>query len=530
MTLVACSPDASNTTDSAATQMLVIATAADADALLPPLVATTAGKQVMDVLFEHLADPKDATLRTDGDAGFVPRLASGWTWATDSLSIAFTLNDKARWHDGQPVTSADVRLSYELYTDPKVGSIHASGFSGIDSVTTPDARTAVVWWHARHPEQFFQVAYNLAIMPAHVLRDVPRDSLRSAPAASNPVGSGPYRFASWERKRQLVLTADSTHYQGTPTFGRVVWTILPDAATAAKAVFAGQAAVIEVLRGEAAAEAARTPSVRLVEYGALDYGYMAFNLGASRRGRVSFADRALRAALSSAVNRDAIVANALDSLGRVALGPFTRTSSVADTTVGAIGYDTTRASQVLDSLGWRLAPGDSVRRRNGQPLRFSILFPTTSGTRRRLAVLLQEQYARIGVGVDVDGVEPPVFAQRLQKGDFDAVLNAWRDDPSPVGIRQAWGTPSKDQMGANFGGYSNRAFDALVDSAATQFNGATRQALMRRAHRLIVEDAPALWLYEPRNIAAVRSDIEPTGVRPDAWLGNVAHWKVSPSR
>jgi len=517
-----------NAADPRATAALVIATAADADALVPPLVRTTAGKQVVDVLFEHLADPKDGPLRTDGDAGFVPRLASSWQWSPDSLSIAFTLNERARWHDGQPVTSEDVRLSFAIYTDPSVGSIHASGFEGIDSISTPDARTAVVWWTRQHPEQFFQVAYNLAIMPAHRLRDVPRDSLGTSAFADAPIGSGPYRFASWERKRQLVLSADSGHYQGTPTFARLIWTILPDVGTATRAVLSGQADVIEVLRGEAAAEAAKSPAVRLVEYGALDYGFLAFNLRGTRR--VDFTNRALRTALSAAVEREVIVTNALDSLGREALGPFTRSGLFVDSTQRAIAFDTVRAAALLDSLGWRLAAGDSVRRRSGVPLRFGVLFPTSSGTRRRLAVLLQAQYARIGVQIDVDGVEPPVFAQRLQTGDFDAVLNAWRDDPSPVGIRQVWGTPSPDQPGANFGGYSNPAFDALVDSAATASDMNTRRALMQRAYRLVVDDAPALWLYEPRNIAAIRADIEPVGVRPDAWLANVARWRVNAAR
>src|SRR5665213_48850 len=163
--------------DRAAT--LVIATPADADNLIPPLVTTVQGKQAIDQIYDYLAAPVDP-VRTFGDAGFRPELARTWKWSLDSLSIAFELNPLARWHDGAPVRASDVRFSYALFTDTVVNSPHASDFQGIDSVTVRDSLTAVVWWHHRTPEQFFQIAYNLAIMPEHLLGKLPRASLSSS--------------------------------------------------------------------------------------------------------------------------------------------------------------------------------------------------------------------------------------------------------------------------------------------------------------------------------------------------------------
>src|SRR5687768_7069305 len=126
----ACGADGSDSAaeERAATAGLVISTAADAGGLVPPLVATTAGKQVVDLLFDNLATPIGNAVVTAGDAGFKPQLARRWTWAADSLSIAFELDPAARWHDGQPVTAADVRFSFQLFTDPAVASMHARGF------------------------------------------------------------------------------------------------------------------------------------------------------------------------------------------------------------------------------------------------------------------------------------------------------------------------------------------------------------------------------------------------------------------
>ena len=234
--LVACGGDAAGESERrAATAGIVISTAADADALVPPLVATTAGKQVVDLLFDHLAEPTGSQVRTDGDAGFRPSLAARWQWAPDSLSIAFEIDASARWHDGVPVTATDVQFSHRLYIDPVVASMHARAFDGIDSISVRDKQTAVAWWHQRNPEQFFQLVYNLAVMPAHLLAAIPRDNLLASPYASRPVGSGRYRFAQWDRKRQLVLAADSTNYRGRPRFDRVIWSVAhdPNAATMA---------------------------------------------------------------------------------------------------------------------------------------------------------------------------------------------------------------------------------------------------------------------------------------------------------
>lgn len=507
---------------------LVIATAAEADNLIPPLVTTTQGKQVVDQIYDNLAAPVDP-VRTFGDAGFRPELARSWKWAPDSLSIAFELDPHARWHDGAPVRASDVRFSYSVYTDTIVSSPHASDFVGIDSVTVRDSLTAVVWWKHRSPEQFFQIAYNLAIMPEHLLGRVPRAALSSSAFAQHPVGSGRYRFGLWKHGAELRLTADTTNFRGRPHFDRVTWIMRPDPTAAAASVLSGEADFIETMRSEGVAQAHRTPSVRTVEYGTLDYGFVVFNQRRDRRAGHSvrlFADRGLRIALTRGIDRDAVVRSALDSLARVALGPFTRSQASTDTTLHHISFDSAGAARALDSLGWRTNKA-GVRMRHGQPLAFSLLVPSSSKTRMRLAVLLQSQLARVGAKVIVDPAEPAVFVDRLQKGDFDAAIHAWHSDPSPATLRQLWGSPQGGNIGANYGGYSNPVVDALVDSGAVEFQPQRRADLFRRAYQILVDDAPAIWLYEPRNITAVQQRITPVGMRADAWWANIADWQIA---
>ncbi|MGZ8470217.1 MAG: peptide ABC transporter substrate-binding protein [Gemmatirosa sp.] len=526
LALAACG-DARESTPNGAPQSLVIATPSDADALVPPLVATTQGKQVMDMVFDYLAALGDSMI-VDGDRGFAPQLAKSWQWAPDSMSVAFEIDPRARWHDGKPVGAADVRFSFALYTDPTVASPHASNFANVDSVTVRDSLTAVVWWKRRSPEQFYQIAYNLVVMPEHALDAVPRADLLASEYAKHPIGSGRFRVREWRRRDRIELVADSANYRGRPTFDRLVWTIAPDPAAAALRVLAGEADVLEAVRGDVVQKVAESKRVRGQPYGSLDYGYLVFNqrdAKATARPNALFADRAVRVALSHAIDRAAVVQNALDAQGAVALGPVTRAQATADTTLHAPAFDLVAAGRALDAAGWRVDPRDGVRRRDGKPLAFSLLVPSSSSTRMRLAVLLQSQFKAAGAQVELEPVDGPTFVERITKGKFDAALNVWRPDPRPAGLRQSWGAPRGEDVGANFGRYANASFDAVVDSASAEFSPARRQALFRRAYGIVLADAPAIWLYEPRNLAAVSWRVQPVGMRADAWWAHLAEWK-----
>src|SRR5688572_24460016 len=175
--LAGCNDNGRENAESGGT--LVISTAADADFLLPPLVDGVSARQVTDLVFDRLAEIGN-DLNTLGDAGFRPRLAERWEWSADSLAITFHLDPDARWHDGRPVRAADVAFTHDFYRDPAVGSPTAPLIRNIDSVSVRDSLTAVVHFATRMPEQFFNVVYQLHVLPSHLLKDLDRSQIRSA--------------------------------------------------------------------------------------------------------------------------------------------------------------------------------------------------------------------------------------------------------------------------------------------------------------------------------------------------------------
>jgi peptide/nickel transport system substrate-binding protein len=116
---------------------IAISSSGDADILFPPLTMTLQGKQVVDQVFDNLADI-GPSLNTVGDAGFTPRLADSWRWAPDSLSVAFHINPAARWHDGKPVTASDVHYTFQLVKDTSLASPLSANLDNVDSVSVAD--------------------------------------------------------------------------------------------------------------------------------------------------------------------------------------------------------------------------------------------------------------------------------------------------------------------------------------------------------------------------------------------------------
>ena len=507
---------------------IVVSASADADVLFPPLTLTLLGKQVTDQMFDNLADI-GPDLNTVGDAGFTPRLARRWSWGTDSLSVDFELDPRARWHDGRPVRAADVKYTFDLLRDPALASPLSSSVDNVDSVSIVDSLTARVWLRERKPDAFFKIAQPVPILPSHLLSGTPAAGMRGAQATSNPVGSGKFRFSAWDRGARIVLVADSANYRGRPQADRLIWLVSADYPTAAVRFLTGVADFIDVVRPEYVGRAVAEGKEIRASDGSLDYGYVGFNLVDRKTGRPHpvLGDRELRRALVMSVDRAAMVRNVFDTFGLVAHGPATRLLATSDTTI-SLPYDTARAARSLDSLGWRRG-ADGMRRRGSTPLAFSLIVPSSSANRMKLATLLQEQWRKAGVRVSVDPIEVNTFGARMEDRNFDALLNAWHIEPTPSSVREEWASSEIKPGGYNASSYRNAAFDAVVDSATREADPRRSVELYRRAYRILSDDAPAMWLYELRNVYGLSKRINATDIRGDAWWRSLDQWTVADS-
>ena len=510
---------------------MVVAAPSDAGSVLPPFIVDAVGASVRDLVFDRLAFLGD-NFNTIGDKGFTPQLAERWEWSPDSLSVAFHLNPRARWHDGRPVRAADVRYTQRLYKDPKTGSTVTPLLGNIDSVSVRDSLTAVAWFRQRRPEQFYEFVYNVYIMPEHVFKDTPSDQIRTSEAARHPVGSGRFRLARWDAGRRIELVSDTSNYSGRAKLDRVIMSIAPDAAASLAQLLSGQADFLEVVPADQIARVDSTPNLRTVSYPSLQYAFMGLNTIDPKRPsqpHALFGDRRVRRALSMALDRRAMLQNVFGPVGKLSYGPFPRSLSFADTTLPLLPYDTVAARALLDSAGWKESAPGAIRAKNGKPLRFGLMVPVSSRPRMGYAVLIQDQLRKVGAEVELEQLQPNAMIQRQFAHQFDALLMNQTVDPSPSGYKQQWTSEGAAEGGQNWVSFRNRQYDALVDSAAAATDDVRMREYMQRAFRLQIDEAPAIWLYDSPTVAGLHARFRPAPMRADGWWVHLADWTVPPN-
>jgi peptide/nickel transport system substrate-binding protein len=504
---------------------VVVAAIGEPASILPPLVEETVGRDIGDQIFERLAvlEPGGAPIDT---SAYRPALAEEWE-RVDSLTWRFRLRTGARWHDGRPLTSEDVRFSFEAFSDSSLGSVSQPYLAGRVAVVPVDSATFLVRFAVPSPEQLYDATYHVRIIPKHVWESVPRTSWAADTSGARLIGSGRFRLERWERGQFLVLSADSASGDRTG-IRRAIWRFTTDPDAALNLVLSHEADLLETAIGpERAQRAAADSTLRLISYPSAAYGFLGFNLYDRQRlgPHPLLADRQTRRGLALGVNRSALARSVFGEETRTPPGPMSQLLWIWSDSIQTLPYDTAAASRTLDAAGWRLGSGESVRRRGNRRLAFDILVPSTSGSRRQLAVQLQEAWRRLGAEVTVTAADFAVFQERLGQGRFDSYIGAWLDQPTPRGLADQWARSGWAAI--NYGRYANPAFDSLLAKASLEPGVGRASALYREAMETLNADAPAIFLYAPANTAVVSRRMENVEIDPYSWASGLRDWRMN---
>ncbi len=509
------------------TGTLVIAVGAEPNAPVPTVGTGRANQDAIDLLFLRLLR-LGPDLVTAGDNGFQPELARRWT-RRDSLTIAFELDPRARWHDGTPVTTRDVVFAVERARDRAVSPSTALLLRSLNSVSAEGDRTVVFRFSRAYAEQVYDAMWHARPLPAHLLDTIPKERLAASAFVQQPVGNGPYRWDRREPGRQLVLAADPGFFLGRPGIGRVVFLLARDPEAQVNLLLDGTADALELLPLAAVPRVQARSEFRIIAVPTTTVGYLLFNQrGFGDRGIAHpiLAERDVRRALVMALDRPQLLRATFGPWATLPEGPVAQLHWVRRQGDPVIRHDPAAAGALLERAGWRDTDGDGIRDRNGQPLSLRFNLPGTSAVRVLAAAQIQEQWRRIGVRAELVRLDGPVWAERRGKGEFDVDFSSATLDPSPSGIFQSWSCAGR--AGSNVAQYCSPGVDSLLDRAIAG-QGDTR-AIWHEAIRRMVDDAPAAFVYAPVNPTAIHTRFERVAIRPEAYWGAVWQWRVRPGR
>ena len=410
-----------------------------------------------------------------------PDLALSWDIPNPTTYI-FHLRNDAFFHDGRKITARDVVFTFRSLLDGSVKSTKTGTYQLVQSVEAPDELTVVF----KLKEAFAPFLWNLTRGSMGI---VPEGSVPNV--ASNPIGSGAFKFVRYVPDGEVVLERNDRYYGQRPHISRVTFKIVPEAVVRALELRKGSADIalnvlspdtIEVLRNETDLSVLQAPGT--------NYQYIAFNL----KDPV-FSDLRVRKAIAHAIDRDKIIKYLYRDQARPATGviPMGNWCYAADVT--AYPYDPKRSRELLRETGL-------------SGLSFSFR-ASTDETTRLLVTVFQQQLKEVGIEMNIQTNEPATLSADIEKGNFQVYSRRWigsNNDPDIFNL--IFHSAMIPPMGSNRGFYANPEVDRLIDFGRQETDIEKRKTAYQQIQRIVAEDLPYISLFYLDNVAVYNKRIE----------------------
>ncbi len=438
--------------------------------------------------------------RSDGQGGLKPDLAERWEVSEDGLAYLFKLREDIRWQDGQPVTADDVIFTVNLMQDPDFPGVPYLGDLW-RSVTAQKLDDYTVRFLLAEPYPAFVDYTTIGLLPAHLLEDVAAADLISHPFNLEPVGTGPYRLEQITAQ-YARLSANPLYHGDAPRLANIELRFYPSYQAAIAAYQSGEVEGIGFVPPQAISDLQTTDSLNLYTARLSAYTLIYLNLQAPEQ-LPFFNEAKIRTALLMALDRQAIIDQALNGQGLVASGPIRSWSWAYNPNLPVIPHDPATAGGLLDEAGWIDRDGDDIRDRDGVPLAFRLL-SDDSPDKIAVAEAVSEQWRQIGVAATVEVVGAGL-GERLTQRDFEAalaeVMLTADPDPYPLWHR------SQINGGQNYGGWDNQTASELLQAARTITSTGRRSDFYFDFQRIFAQEVPALILFHPVYTYGVNQDV-----------------------
>ena len=433
---------------------------------------------------------------------FVPRLAEKWEISKDQKVYTFHLRKDAVFHDGQPVTSSDVKFSFDAIFDPAYRSPLQTYYDRISRVEVVDTLTVKFYLKDTYFHNFIAIA-GLYIIPRHVYEDIEKSKKMTKTA----VGAGPYQIEKFEKGSRVVLKRfdqwygfNTKEWKGAYNFASLQLKFVGDPNLQLEMLKKGELDYVElsadtfVKKTEGAPWGQTIIKNKVENRSPRQYGFIGWNFR-----RDLFQDKNVRWALALLLNRPEMIEKFRYGMSIPATGPTYQQSEDASPRLTPIGFDPKKAQALLAKAGWKDSDKDGILDKviNGKKTDFKFTLLYANKDYEKYAVMYKDDLKKAGIEMDLKLFDWSTFVKNLDEGSFDAVAMGW-STTSDWDPKQVWHSTNTAHGGSNFIAYKNLAIDKLIDDARMELNKKKRMSKLHKIYELIAADMPYAFLFNDK--------------------------------
>lgn len=412
--------------------------------------------------------------RIDAQGLVKPGLAERWVIEDDGMTYRFILREGVTFHDGASFEASDVKFSFERAMAEESENAQKGLFSAIDSIETPDDRTVIIRLNRKEGLFLWNMGWGDAVIVDPASADTNK---------TNPVGTGPFQFDSWNRGDKIELIKNSSYWGKDVALERITFKIIADPAAQVAALLAGDVdAIPNIGAPEAVAQFEADPRFEVLIGTTEGETILSMN-----HRRPLLQDVRVRRAIQHAIDRQAIVDGAMFGFGTPIGSHFAPHSPAYTDLTDAYGYDPEAAKALLAEVGVA----------EGTKLVLKLPPPTYA---RRGGEVVAAQLAAVGFEVEQIPVDWGQWVSEVFKGenDFDLTIVS-HTEPLDIGIY------ARDEY---YFGYDNPTFKDLMAQIDGVSDPAERNTLYKEAQRILSEDAVNGFLFQLAKVAVIRTELK----------------------
>lgn len=473
---------------------LVVAIGAEPGSMDPVQTTSMTGGNIMWEVTQTLTTSYNETGTVE------PLLATSWTGNADSTSFVFTLRSGINFSDGTPFDAEAVKVNLDRLIDPQVKVPYRAGFSNVKEVKVIDDLNVQV--DLINPNNSLPGMMGLyvagMVSPASIT-----EGGNSYDTIVNPIGTGPYKFDHYERANEVVLTRNEDYWGDKPSYEKIIWKIVPEAASREALLKSGEADIALGLPPSSLAALNADPAMTVYTAPGANNVFMGMNIVGANQELLK--DVRVRRALNHAIDREGIIENVLFGLADLPTSPVAA-ALPNYCEAGHYTYDVDKAKELLKEAG---AEGMTIKMISPSGRYMQDL----QGAQAVAASLM-------AIGVNVEGPSTQDFATYIKtvmapvaEATFDlAYLGLAPPYPEGSHVLTHMLTTSTSPKGLNFSGWSNPDFDKAVTEGRASGDPAEAARLICDAQKILWDEAPWLFLWTERTFVVSSSAVK--GIMP----------------